>query len=48
MAGPSNGVIDGVRIVARVCSGEEIESGGPQYKVSVRCVNSAEDCCSDF
>jgi hypothetical protein len=29
MVGPSNGVIDGVRIVARVCSGEEIESGGP-------------------
>jgi hypothetical protein len=41
MVGLSNRVIDGVRMVARVCSGEEIESGGPQYKVSVRCVNSA-------
>jgi hypothetical protein len=33
MAGPSNRVTDGVCIVARVCCGEEIESGGPEYKV---------------
>jgi hypothetical protein len=48
MVSPSNWVTDSVRIVARVCSGEEIESGGPQYKVLVRRVNSAKDCRSDF